>query len=190
MKKLKISDIITLAVIVVCLGWILLGVSQRTTKNAHVSTAPTQYIDTQAGFKITVPADWRKDATQAGYLADFKNVRSVIIPGSESYSPYISIINAPNQFPSLNALVGADISDISQQTGNFKSISSTPETISQQPATLLVYSFKLQGTLSLTNAQLIVVKGATEYGVTGTSLTSSWAHYSGAIEKALLSLQI
>ena len=154
------------------------------------TTTPTQYVDSQAGFKLTLPKAWEKVTTQAGNLADFKASSSIIIPGTGDYSPYIYIVSAPAQFPSLGALVSADVSSISLQTINFLNISSTPETISGHPASLLVYSFRLEGTPPLTNAQLIVIKNDTEYGITGTSLTSDWPRYSDAIQKALLSLQI
>jgi len=150
----------------------------------------TQYVDSQAGFKITLPPGWEKVTTQAGNLADFKAPDSVIIPGTGEYSPYIDIVSAPDQFSSLDALVSADISSISLQTINFLKTSSTLETINGQPANLLVYSFRLTNTPPLTSAQLVVVRNDTEYGVTGTSLTSDWPQYSAAIKKALLSLQI
>ncbi len=154
------------------------------------TAAPIQYVDSQAGFKITLPTSWEKVTTQAGNLADFKAKNAVIIPSTGAYSPYIDIISAPDQFPSLDALVSADISSISLQTINFLNISSTPETIDGQPANLLVYSFRLTATPPLTSAQLVVVRNDTEYGVTGTSLTSDWPQYSAAIKKALLGFQI
>ncbi|HVA11135.1 MAG TPA: hypothetical protein VNG32_03125 [Candidatus Dormibacteraeota bacterium] len=197
MKTLKIIWLNGLGVIVLFLVWAwpvalkqhLLG-SGSNPQNSHETTTPTQYVNSQAGFKITMPAGWQEITTQAGNLADFKNSQSVIIPGTGSYSPYIDIVSAPAQFPSLGALVSADISGLSLQTFNFRSISSTPETIDGQPASLLSYSFRQEGTPPLTNAQLIVVKNDTEYGITGTSLSSDWALYSGDIQKALLSLQI
>jgi len=194
MKTLKIIGVIGIGIIVPVSLWVLtVGARTSLFGSSNVSqaaTASSQHTYNQAGFEITLPAGWEKVATEAGTLADFKNSRSVIIPGSEDYSPYIEIVSAPAQFPSLSALVNADVSGISQQTINFHSISSTPETVGGQPASLLDYSFSMEGTPRLTNAQLVMVKGGTEYGLTGIALTSNWAQYSGAIEKALLSLQV
>jgi hypothetical protein len=190
--KLKITRVIVLGAIVLLLAVSkssLFGSGKTIPTISHETTTPTQYVDSQAGFKLTLPKAWEKVATQAGNLADFKASSSIIIPGTGDYSPYIDIVSAPAQFPSLGALVSADVSSISLQTINFLNISSTPETIDGQPASLLVYSFRQGGTPPLTNAQLIVVKNDTEYGITGTSLTSDWPRYGGAIQKALLSLK-
>ena len=194
MKTLKTIGVISLAIIVPLSLWgaknSLFGSGKTSPATSHEATTPTQYVDSQAGFKITLPKAWEKVDTQAGNLADFKASSSIIIPGTGDYSPYIDIVSAPAQFPSLGALVSADVSSISLQTINFLNISSTPETIDGQPASLLVYSFRQGETPPLTNAQLIVVKNDTEYGITGMSLTSDWPRYRGAIQEALLSLQI
>jgi hypothetical protein len=191
--KLKITRVVVLGVAVLLLvisKGSLFGSGKGSPTTSNETTALTQYVDSQAGFKITLPKAWEKVATQPGNLADFKASSAVIVPGTGAYSPYIAIVSAPAQFPGLDALVSADISSISLQTINFLKISSTPETIDGQPASLLTYSFRLEGTPPLTNAQLIVVKNNTEYGITGTSLTSDWPRYSDAIQKALLSFQI
>jgi len=192
--KLKITRAVTIAVVIILLIIFKNDLFSNGKTNSYTiipkTRVPTQYLDSQAGFEITLPRGWEKVITQAGNLADFKASSAIIIPGTGEYSPYIYVVSAPDQFPSLDALVSADISSISLQTINFLNISSTPETINGQPANLLVYSFRLTNTPPLTSAQLVVVRNDTEYGVTGTSLTSDWPQYSAAIKKALLSLQI
>ena len=189
-----------LLIIVACLA-VIIGLLAATghfnVKQAADSLqnpAPGQpYVSSAYGFKITQPTGWgRLQKPPEGNIVGFQ-FHTPDNDGGNNFYPTISIIGTKlttqsTQSATLDQYVAANLADLAKTYQNYQLISSTPETISGTPATLVVFSSTINQS-NATSAILFVIHDQTLFAVSGLTLSSAWPAHRDAIINSLLSFQ-
>src|SRR5262249_39181499 len=143
--------------------------------------AKPKIISTPISFHFTPPSGWGEvKPTPKGAMATYAG------PSTESddtgyLKPFIvaqsSVLQSKkSQNMTAKQLTDAYVTQLSGSYNSYQQLSSTPEMLDRQPATLIKFT-SVQGQTAVTVDSLFFVKNKVMYTVNGESLSTTWGQH-------------
>lgn len=162
--------------------------SKQTTETTKSGLATKAFDGKFAAFQINPPSGWTVDRNVPTIHVNFINPQ----PDTDAIGPFKANMNVATQVAngvSLEEFVQTTKKAQQSSLINYREVTDRPVSLGGVPGRIIESTFLINNR-QLHTAQLVAIKGANAYIVTGTTLDTSWSKYQKLFSDSMLTLSL